>query len=84
MSDLREKLRECVRTLLGERGHGADVQDDKSLVNSGLLDSLAVLQIAVFMEKEFGIDFSVVYFDQNIFDSILSMEDFVRNQSVSV
>ena len=35
-----------------------DVDDGENLVRSGLIDSLALLEIVSFLESEFGVDFS--------------------------
>ena len=72
-------LREKVITLLLEDGVEGMLGDDDSLVTSGLLDSLAVVDLATFMEAEFGIDFSTVYFDANQFETITTMADFVSH-----
>lgn len=36
---------------------------DESLVASGLIDSLALLQIVTFLESEYTLDFAVIGFD---------------------
>ena len=79
-SDL-EQIREFVFRLLSDHGYTEQVDDDDSLILSGLLDSLAVVQIVVFLEKRFGIDFSTIYFDQTNFDSISQIIDFIKAQS---
>jgi acyl carrier protein len=70
MDEAREKLRDFVAELMEEVGERGRVGDEDSLVTSGLLDSLAVIQIVTFIEKEFQVDFSTVFFDQGDFDSI--------------
>lgn len=75
--DSRQKIRNHIQTLLAEHGHDEPVEDGDSLILSGLLDSLAVIHIVVFMEKEFSIDFSDAYFDQSYFDTINDMVEFV-------
>ncbi len=39
------------------------LQMDESLVASGLLDSLAIMQIVVHLEERYGIDFAASGFD---------------------
>lgn len=36
----------------------SEVEDGDDLVRSGLIDSLALLEIVAFLESEFGVDFS--------------------------
>jgi acyl carrier protein len=74
----RETLRNFLRELLAEYGETADFSDDTSLVISGMLDSLAVLRIVVFLEQEFGLDLSDQGFDQNDFDSVTSIMQMIK------
>lgn len=41
----------------------ADVGDDENLVQAGLMDSLAVIQIILFLEQEFGLDLQAAGID---------------------
>lgn len=66
-----------IHQLLEEHGHTEKIETADSLILSGLLDSLAVIHIIVFLENHFDIDFSEAYFDQTNFDSIDSILDFV-------
>jgi acyl carrier protein len=75
---IAELLRARVHEILAEEGFVERPGDDDSLVDSGLIDSLSVVEIAVFMESEFGVDFSVVYFDINHFETIATMVRFVE------
>lgn len=74
----RDQLRQFISNLAQDHGYMDAIKDDEALILSGLLDSLAVVHIVVFMEKQFGIDFADVYFDQNDFDSIDRMVSFVE------
>lgn len=69
----KETLRTFLRELLAEYGETSNFSDDTSLLISGMLDSLAVLRIVVFLEQEFGLDLSDQGFDQNDFDSVSSI-----------
>lgn len=64
--------------LLEDQGVVRDFGDDESLITSGLLDSLAVIEIVVLLEKEFDMDFSSLSFDQNDFDSLEAITGFVE------
>ena len=75
--DIRQALRSFIEDQLHQHGHTDPVGDDDSLILSGLLDSLTVVHIVVFMEENFGLDFSQLYFDQNNFDSIDAMVAFI-------
>ncbi len=57
-SDRRQDL---LRFLRGIQRAGAPIEtlrDDESLVRSGLIDSLAILQIVTYLELTYGLDFS--------------------------
>ena len=66
----QETTQAFIQKLLNEHGYTEEVPTSESLILSGLLDSLAVIQIVVFLEETFGIDFSDVYLDQTNFDSV--------------
>jgi acyl carrier protein len=68
--DNKTKLKIFLQELLADYGKETDFGDDDLLVTSGLLDSLAVLRMVVFLEEEFGLDLAERGFDQNDFDSL--------------
>lgn len=75
--DTSEKVKDFINKLLEEHGYTEEVKSSDSLILSGLLDSLAVVHIVVFLEQQFGIDFSDIYFDQTDFDSIDQVMKFI-------
>ena len=79
----QDSIKAYIQRLLNEHGYTDEVPTSESLILSGLLDSLAVIQIVVFLEETFGIDFSEVYFDQTYFDSVDLITDFVRENTSS-
>jgi acyl carrier protein len=66
----RNELRAQVEQLLAAKGDQEPLLDTDSLVLSGRLDSIDILQIVVFLETNYGIDFAEQQFDQEDFDSI--------------
>ena len=74
----QKNISKFIHQLLNEHGYTDEVSSSDSLMLSGLLDSLAVIHIVVFLEEQFGIDFSEVYFDQADFDSIDQITNFVQ------
>ena len=77
-NNAEKKVRIFLESLLEEYGESTDFENDDSLVISGLLDSLAILKIVVFLEEEFAIDFSQRGFDQNQFDTLKSILSFIE------
>ncbi len=59
-------LDELKQFLRGIQKPGKPVESlslDEHLVNSGLVDSLAIMQIVVYLEENYGIDFAASGFD---------------------
>jgi acyl carrier protein len=71
--DSLESIREFITGLLALKGERSDVSDTEPLLSAGVLDSMDVLQTVVFLEENFGLDFSVHPFNPDDFDSIESI-----------
>ena len=64
----REDLHRFLRTLQKPGKSLAQLGDDEGLVASGLIDSLALVQIVVYLEDTYGIDFgSDIGYSGNIY-----------------
>ena len=66
----REKIRNCIRQILSRREKNPQFGDSEPLLSAGRLHSVEVLEIAVFLEREFGVDLSARPFDQYAFDTV--------------
>jgi len=66
----KQKISEFVRDLITSKGFEANLSDEETLVTSGLLDSMDVLTIVLFLEESFGLDLDVSDFDADNFDTI--------------
>ena len=66
----RTEIRECIQKLLATSGDDGQLSDDDSLLLSGRLQSIDAVEIVVFLEENFGIDFTEIGFDQEQLDSI--------------
>ena len=51
---------------------------DERLVSSGLVDSLAIMQIVVYLEEQYGIDFAASGFDPDRLASMGSIIDLIE------
>ena len=67
------EIRNFLEETLNNKGDSAGFTDQQQLVTEGRLDSLDVMTIVVFLEENYGIDFSDRPFDQNEFDSVESI-----------
>jgi acyl carrier protein len=68
--DPHTKIRDFVLSILARRERVPELGDGEALVTSGRLNSVEVIEIAVFLEREFGIDFSSRPFDPYEFDTV--------------
>ena len=69
----RAKIRNFLEEILNDKGDSSGFTDQQLLVTEGRLTSLDVMTIVVFLEENYGIDFSDRPFDQNDFDSVESI-----------
>ena len=67
------EIRNFLEEILSNKGDSSGFTDQQLLVTEGRLDSLDVMTIVVFLEENYGIDFSDRPFDQNEFDSVESI-----------
>ena len=66
----RQATRDFLRALLEKTGDNRGFEDSESLVLSGRLDSVAVLEIVIYLERAYNIEFSSRAFDQSMVDSV--------------
>ena len=58
-----------------------DIDQSENLVQAGLIDSLALLEIVSFLETEFGVDFSDTGIDPGRLTTIPSLLDLIDQQT---
>jgi len=78
--EARQKIRTFVVALLNQKGDTGKVGDSDSLLLSGRLQSIDAVEIAVFLEQEFRIDFSDIGFDETKVDSIDGITSLVEHR----
>jgi acyl carrier protein len=66
----REGIRKYLQELLALKGDRQPFADDASLLLSGRLASVDAVDIVVFLEEKFGVDFSELGFDPALIDSV--------------
>lgn len=66
----KSAIREFIRELLARKGDTQPVSDDASLLLSGRLQSIDAVELAVFLEETFGVDFARIGFDQEMIDTV--------------
>jgi acyl carrier protein len=66
----KAEIHEFVQELLANSGDNQPLADQDSLLLSGRLQSIDAVEIVVFLEENFGIDFAQIGFDREQIDSI--------------
>ena len=81
MSASREKLladlKQFLRTIQKPNKPVESVGEDERLVASGLVDSLAIMQIVVYLEEQYNIDFAASGFDPDRLATMASIVDLI-------
>ena len=79
--DNKAAIREFIQKLLARKGDTHPFVDDASLVFSGRLQSIDAIDLAVFLEEKFGIDFAEMGFDQQRLDSVDAIIELISEYS---
>ena len=66
----KSEVHEFVQRLLRQNGDEGPLADKDSLLISGRLQSVDAIEIVIFLEERFGIDFAELGFDRDQIDSI--------------
>jgi len=77
----KQKLREFLLESLEKHGDKNPLTDSESIFVSGRLDSFATMNLVMFLEENFGIDFSDFEFDVSLLDSLDAIATFVDSQT---
>ena len=68
--DDRPQIRRYLSQRLRMKGDSTPLLDDEPLFSSGRLDSLDAVEMIIFVETEYGIDFSEINFDLLRLDTV--------------
>jgi acyl carrier protein len=66
----RERIRDYVHGTLLDKREPVRVEDDASLIKSGLINSLAIVELISFVERTFGISVADRDIEIDDFDSV--------------
>jgi len=79
--ELQDNVREfIVRHVLDGSNRPGVLSDTDSLVNSGLVNSLSIVEIITFIEERFGVDVGDGEIDINDFDSVNNICDLIQRK----
>jgi acyl carrier protein len=73
-----QELIEFLRSIQKPNKPIEQIGADENLVTSGLIDSLALVEIVVYLENTYGIDFSTHGFEPERLSSMTSILDFIE------
>jgi acyl carrier protein len=76
--DHREEIRKYLKELLLQKGDKQPFADDASLLLSGRLASVDAVEIVVFLEEKFGVNFAELGFDQELIDSVNAIDALIQ------
>lgn len=76
-ANMKLKLREFLKDTLKKHGDHKDFADNESLFVSGRLDSFSMMNLVMYLEEAFGLDFSNFEFDVGLVDSANDIERLV-------
>lgn len=73
----KQKLREFLTEAIQRQTGQSEFADGDSLFISGLLDSFSMMNLVMYIEEAFGLDFSNLEFDVSLIDSVNAIESLV-------
>ena len=74
-------VRELLQQLLMQRGDLEPFTDEELLLSGGRLQSIDGVEIVVFLEEKFGVDFAALGFDQSRIDSVANLGKLIQDAS---
>jgi acyl carrier protein len=79
----KEAIRELLQRLLEQKGDRRPFSDSDSLLLGGRLQSVDAVDVVIFLEEKFGIDFAAVGFDESQIDSVDAILALIQNAGVA-
>ncbi len=77
----RVLIREFIEGLLARKGDTQPFSDEASLFVSGRLQSVDAIELAVWLEEAFAVDFASTGFDQEMIDTVDAISALVEGRS---
>jgi acyl carrier protein len=78
----KNAIREFVRELLASKGGTEPFSDETSVLLSGRLQSVDAVELAVFLEENFGVDFAAMGFDQERMNTVNAISSLTEESSM--
>jgi acyl carrier protein len=71
--ECRSAVLDLLQNLLAQKGDSEPLANDSPVFTSGRLQSIDGIQVAVFLEQHYGVDFAAIGFDQEKIDTVNSI-----------
>ena len=78
--EAKNSIRDFINEAMQKTGDYGIFDDHESLFSSGRLDSLTMMNLVMFLELNFAIDFSKFEFDVDLVDSINAIELLIKKK----
>jgi acyl carrier protein len=78
--DIESRIRRFVAETLLFSGNGFDYSDDASFLDSGMIDSMGVMDLVTFVQSSFGLDVEPEHVTPENFDSVARLARYIRGQ----
>ena len=79
--DIETQIRNYVAQNLLFRDNGFGYADDASFLQEGIVDSVGVLELVLFVEQTFGVDVDDQDITPDNFDSVSKLANYIRRKS---
>jgi acyl carrier protein len=80
-STAKQQLRKFIEEALASHADRSNLANNESLFVSGRLDSFTMLNLVMYLEQNFGVDFSYDEFEVELIDSVDAIESLVDSQA---
>ncbi len=80
MNSVEELLRKYIADNILFSGSGYPYADDTSFLENGIVDSMNVLELVMFVEQKFGVKVEDAEIVPDNFDSVAKLAEFVRRK----
>ena len=78
--DIEARIRRFVAETLLFSGDGFDHSDDASFLESGMIDSLGVMDLVTFVQSSFGVAVDPAEITPDNFDSVNKLAGYIRRK----
>lgn len=81
---IEEKIREYIADSILFSDKGYPYADDLSFLENGVVDSMNIMELVVFVEEHFGIKVNDAEIVPMNFDSVSNLARFVREKNIAI